>query len=222
MKWFSLRRTLCIAMIAAALSPAAMAQQTAPAPTAPPVILVVDVQLIMRESKAAKGIAQNIEQQRQVYTKEISKTEADLRAARDELERQRTILSPEAFNAKGREFQQKVDELGRNSQSKKQTLEYSHNLAMKQVLDNMLAVVSDIAVERKATVILPKDAVLLVDKGLDVTAETLQRVDQRLPTVAVNIVAPPQPGQAPAPAQASAPSGSSGKAKSGSAAKKKE
>jgi hypothetical protein len=73
---------------------------------------------------------------------------------------------------------------------------------MKQVLDNMLSVVSEIAVERKATLVLPKDAVLLVDKSLDVSQETLQKVDQKLPTVPVKIVAPPAPGHNPAQAAA--------------------
>jgi outer membrane protein len=221
MVMISMRQTaFAVALCAALLAGRASAQQAAPAPLTPPTILVIDVGGIMRESKGGRAIGQQIEAQRQVYTKEISKTEADLRAARDELERQRSILSADAFNQKGREFQQRVDELGRNSQTKRQTLEYSYNLATKQVMDVIIGVVSDIATERKATLVLPKDAVILVDKSLDVTAETLQRVDQKLPTVQVNIVAPPaQPAQAAAPAGAT-PTASTAKAKSSS--KKKE
>jgi outer membrane protein len=219
MHW--LKSLTVAAGLAAVVLPASAIAQQAPAPAAAgapiatPAILVVDVQYIMRESKAAKTIAQQIEQQRQIYTKEISKTETELRAAHDELERQRTILSADAYNQKNRDFQQKVDEYGRNSQQKKQTLEYSHNVAMKQVIDNMIAVVSDIAQERRANLVLPKDAVLLVDKSLDVTAETLQRIDQKLPTVAVNIVSPPQqPTQASATGAAPAAAPSTTKAKS--------
>jgi outer membrane protein len=226
MTMISMRQTGFAAVLGGALlSGSALAQQAAPAPPLlPPTILVVDVGVIMRESKAGRAIGQQIEAQRQIYTKEISKTEADLRAARDELERQRAILSADAFNQKGREFQQRVDELGRNSQTKRQTLEYSYNLATKQVSDVIIGVVTDIATDRKATLVLPKDAVILVDKSLDVTAETLQRVDQKLPSVQVNIVAPPQqPGQAAAPAATTpAASASTAKAKSTGSSKKKE
>src|SRR5689334_14741594 len=152
MKVWSLRRFALAGSLCALLAPATvLAQQPAAAAASPgvPVILVVDVQMIRRDSKAAKGIAQQAEQQRQAYTKEISKTEADLRAAHDELERQRSILSPEAYGQKMRDFQQRVDELGRSSQTKRQTLEYSFNLAMRHVDENMIAVVSDIAIERK-------------------------------------------------------------------------
>jgi Skp family chaperone for outer membrane proteins len=162
----------------------AMAQTVAPMAIGS--LLVVDVQYLLRESKAAKSIRQQIEQQSSTYNKDLSKQEGDLRAAREELERQRTILSEQAFAGRVQEFQQKVSELRENASAKSQVLQRGGSAATKQVLDVILQVVSDIATERKAMLVLAKNEVVLVDKSLDITDDTLKRLDQRLPSVAAN------------------------------------
>ena len=70
----------------------------APAPPAPAppasaatspnlTVLVVDVQALLQNSKAAKMVRGQIEQKRNEYTKEISHQEETLRAERDSLQR---------------------------------------------------------------------------------------------------------------------------------------
>ena len=122
----------------------AVAQQAPPAPAAPPepspsaplpspqnlTVMVVDVQALLQNSKAAKMVRSQIEQKRGEYTKEISHQEELLRAERDALQRQQASLSPESLNQKGREFQQKVNELERNVQGKRQALEKSNGDAL--------------------------------------------------------------------------------------------
>src|SRR5216684_2931418 len=95
---------------------AAQAQQTPPAPAATPAaapslnILVVDVQALLQNSKSAKMVRQQIEQKRTEYQKEMSAQEGVLRQEHDTLQRQQGSLSAEAFNQKGRDFQQKLNE----------------------------------------------------------------------------------------------------------------
>jgi Skp family chaperone for outer membrane proteins len=107
---------------------------TEPAPPAPSpaaqslTVMVVDYQALLQNSKAAKMVRSQIEQKRGEYTKEISHQEEGLRAERDALQRQQASLSPEALNQKGRDFQQKVNELEKNVQGKRQALEKSNVL----------------------------------------------------------------------------------------------
>src|SRR5665213_3536268 len=98
----------------------AQAQQPAPAQPTPPAapatgspqltIVVVDVQKLLQESKAAKMVRQQIEAKRAEYAKEISHQEDTLRQERDTLQRQQASLSAEQLHAKGRDFQDKVHE----------------------------------------------------------------------------------------------------------------
>ena len=123
-----------------------------PAPSAPSVaapmpltVLVVDVQALLQNSKAAKMVRDQIEQKRNEYTKEISHQEETLRGERDAIQRQQASLSADALNQKGHEFQQKVNDLERNVQGKRQALEKSNGEALSKIQEEMLKIIADIA-----------------------------------------------------------------------------
>jgi len=162
----------------------AVAQQAPPAPAAPPepspsaplpspqnlTVMVVDVQALLQNSKAAKMVRSQIEQKRGEYTKEISHQEELLRAERDALQRQQASLSPESLNQKGREFQQKVNELERNVQGKRQALEKSNGDALQKIQEEMLKIIADIAKQRKANLVFQRSDLVLFDQMFDVTS----------------------------------------------------
>jgi Skp family chaperone for outer membrane proteins len=180
----------------------------APAPAASPGlnILVVDVQSLLLNSKSAKMVRQQIEQKRAEYAKEISHQEEVLRQERDTLQRQQASLSAEALNQKGREFQQKVNELDKSVQGKRQALERSNAEALQKIQAVMLKIITDISKTRKANLVFQRSELVLFDQGFDVTDEVLQKLDEQLPTLTVNFVAPVA-SNAPAgtPAQPAAP-----------------
>jgi outer membrane protein len=200
----------------------AVAQQVppAPAPPAPPApappapapaspaatppnltVMVVDVQALLQNSKAAKMVRGQIEQKRNEYTKEISHQEETLRAERDSLQRQQASLTPDALNQKGREFQQKVNDLERSVQGKRQALEKSNGEALSKIQEEMLKIIADIAKQRKANLVFQRADLVLFDQAFDVTDEVLQKLDEQMPALTVNFVAPTPP---PAPSAAAA------------------
>jgi len=199
-------------------SPPAPPAPTPPvsAPPAPSVaapmpltVLVVDVQALLQNSKAAKMVRDQIEQKRSEYTKEISHQEETLRAERDAIQRQQASLSADALNQKGHEFQQKVNDLERNVQGKRQALEKSNGEALSKIQEEMLKIIADIAKQRKANLVLQRADIVLFDQSFDVTDEVLQKLDEQMPTLTVNFVAPtpppPSPTAAATPPAATAP-----------------
>src|ERR1700739_5022694 len=175
----------------------------APLPTAQNLtVMVVDVQALLQNSKAAKMVRGQIEQKRGEYTKEISHQEESLRAERDALQRQQASLSPEALNQKGRDFQQKVNDLERNVQGKRQALEKSNGDALSKIQEEMLKIIADIAKQRKANLVFQRTDLVLFDQGFDITDEVLQKLDEQMPALTVNFVAPvPPPSASATPAQ---------------------
>jgi len=172
----------------------------APLPTAQNLtIMVVDVQALLQNSKAAKMVRSQIEQKRGEYTKEISHQEEVLRAERDALQRQQASLSPESLNQKGRDFQQKVNDLERNVQGKRQALEKSNGDAIQKIQEEMLKIIADIAKQRKANLVFQRTDLVLFDQAFDVTDEVLQRLDEQMPTLTVNFVAPVPPSASASP-----------------------
>lgn len=175
------------------LAQTAAAQQTAAAPAtglSGLTILVVDVQSLLQNSKAAKMVRQQIEQKRNEYAKDISHQEEELRKERDTLQRQQASLSAEAMSHKGREFQQKVNELDHSVQGKRQSLEKSNAEALEKIQESMLKIITEIAKDRKANLVFQRGDLVLFDQGFDVTDEVLQKLDEQLPTLTVTFVPP--------------------------------
>jgi outer membrane protein len=173
----------------------AAAAQQPPAAVAAPVqphltVLVVDVQALLQNSKVAKIVRSQIEQKRAEYTKEISHQEEVLRNERDSLQRRQSSMSPQVLNQKGREFQQKVNDLDRSVQAKRQALEKSNAEALTKIQQEMLKIIAGIAKERKANLVLQRSELVLFDKSFDVTEEVLHKLDEAMPTLTVNFVAP--------------------------------
>jgi len=171
--------SVCLALVPALA-------QTAAGPPPTPVIVMVDMQQLVYNSKAGKGIQGQMDKQRQTFSKEVSQQEDDLQKARAELERQRTTLAPDQFEAKGRQFQQRLQELDRSVQAKQKAWQAVYSEAMSKVEEGALQVVAEIAAEHQANMVIQKAAVIFGKDGFDITADAMQRLDQRLPAVAVN------------------------------------
>src|SRR5579883_3127200 len=165
----------------------AAAAEGAGAAVPAPAILIVDMQQILKEAKAAKAAQGVINQQYTAYSKEVAQQEDDLQKGRSELERQRTVLAPDAFNTRAKELQGRYDELSQIFQGKRQALQQSYNDATTKVENEALEVVVGIVKERKANLVLQKQAVLFEAEGLDITGEAVARLDQKLPSVPVTL-----------------------------------
>jgi outer membrane protein len=168
-------------------------QPPPPAPATPPTnmaVMVVDVQSLLQNSKAAKMVRDQIEGKRAEYAKEISRQEEALRAERDALQKQQASLSPEQLNTKGREFQAKVNELDRDVQAKRQALERSNADALQKIQEAMVKIITEIAKDRKANLVFQRSELVLFDQGFDVTDQVLTKLDEQMPTLTVNFVAP--------------------------------
>jgi len=171
--------------------------QTPPAAPAEPVaipsslqVMVVDVQALLQNSKAAKMVRDQIEAKRAEYAKEISHQEETLRQERDNLQREQATLTADQMNVKGREFQAKVNELDRDVQAKRQALERSNADALQKIQEVMVKIITDIAKDRKANLVFQRSELVLFDQGFDVTDQVLQKLDEQMPTMTVTFVAP--------------------------------
>lgn len=198
-------RLFLAASIVASLMIAAMTARAQE--IAAPVIVIVDVQQILRDSSVAKNIQTQMDQRTERYTKEVSAQENELRRTQDELERQRTVLSPDAFNTKMRDFQQRYDALDHGVQATRQALQQAYNDAMTKVENTALQIIADLATERKANLVVTKAAVLFTAQGLDITQEVIKRLDAKLPMVPLAEAQDPNAGRPATEKPSAAPPG---------------
>lgn len=157
-------------------------------------VLIVDAQSVIRESQAVLSLRTGIEVRRQALQQELLTRQEALRTEEESLINRRDQMSPEAFAEERRRFQQRVATLQRDAQIRSSSLDRLYASGFTQVEKELQAVVEEIVDERGARLVLNRTAVISFDTSLDITAEALQRLNSRLPTVTL----PDNADQAPA------------------------
>jgi len=157
-------------------------------------ILVIDFQGVLRDSRAARRIQDQVAGLRTAYQEEFGAVEEELRRLEADLTEQRETLDANAFEARRREFEQRITEAQRAAQARRATLDRALDSAMGQVRSTLLDIVADIARDRRARLVITKGQVVLADRSIEISAEARSRLDERLPTVEVEMPAGAEPG----------------------------
>jgi len=178
----SLRLLATLALAAAVLtgtpSPPARAQNAPPM-----VIAIVDLQVILRDSKAAVGARAGLDKQAKAFQADLAKQEDALKSEGGQLEQARASMTADDFRKKSDAFQQKVTTARQSAAARRQQMQAVEQNAMNQVQTALNATVSDVAKTRNISLVLIKGAVLYNLPAFDITAEVLQKLDARLPSV---------------------------------------
>ena len=155
----------------------------------PPVLAIIDVQKVLRDSTAVSALSRKIEEQKLLHQEELRKQEQALRDADQELARQRSILSPEAYARKRSELEKRVATLQREARNRKRGLDKIFTQGMIKVQAELANVAKEIAEERGLDLILSKATVVLVKAKFELTREAVRRLNERLPDLPAT---PPQ------------------------------
>lgn len=177
----------------------ANAQQAAAGANIAVKVAVVDMDAIQQKAKAVKSIRDQIAKYHGTLQTQIQSEEQSLRTAEQELARQRTILSAEAFNVERQKLGQRVQSFGRKVDFLKRELIRIENQSMVEVQNALQKVVTTAANEFKYTLVLRKDQTML-SEAHDVTPMVIERLDKALPSVKVPAPSPEPPADAPAAA----------------------
>lgn len=168
-------------------------QQTTPSGSKLPApsIAIVDVQYMFRNSAATHSIRDQLDKQTTTYQQEFQKRDADLRGAEQALQQQRASMTTDAFNEKRMTLETQSTDLQHEFESRKRQIDDVLNSAQNQVLSAAGEIIEQIRQERGLNLVLRREAAIALTPELDLTAEVLQRLDKKLPRVAVSLPAAP-------------------------------
>ncbi len=147
---------------------------------------VVDIEKIMRETDAAKGIFKELEGKRKEYQTQISKEEDTLRSAEKEIIKQRDTLSKEDFEKKRIDFEGKVSKGQQMVQQHKQTLDHAFSASMAKLRTEATKIVAEVAKEKGFSAVLTEEAVMLSVPEMDMTDEVVKRMNAKVKKIAVD------------------------------------
>ncbi len=153
-------------------------------------IAVVNIQGVVKESTAAKSINEQMESKQKTYQADFSKREETLHKEEQELKKQKSVLAQQAFAEKAKAFESKVTELQKDVQNKKAMLDSAYARALSEIQKNVTDIITDMSKEKGFVVAIPTSQLLYAESSLDITADVLKKLNERLPKVEVKFTAP--------------------------------
>jgi outer membrane protein len=192
---------LAASLPSAALSANAPAQPHPAAAAMPqPRILVIDRQAILRFSKVGQDIVRQVNSYTQSAEGQFKAEQEGLQKEGQALQTQAAILAPDIRNQKIRAFQAKEAAFRQKVETRQNQIQGGVQVARQQVEQALGPIVQGIMLERQANILLDRSMVVLSTVGdIDVTRTAIQRLDQKLPAVKVQLVSLPPGALAGAP-----------------------
>jgi len=173
--------------------------QSAPPPTK---LVVIDKIAIMQGSKVGQDVARQV----QAIAKQA---QTDLTAqGRAIQEEERTaiqptaILAPEAKAKRMAGSEAKKRALQASAQKKDEQIKAGFFQARQQMEQALGPILQEVVKEQGANIVVDKQAVVFATaNSFDITQKVIDRLDQKLPTIKVDLNAPPPPTQPQPPRQ---------------------
>ena len=196
-----------IAVVASMTGPAAMApvlaQQKPPAqsnkPTPSLKLAVVDVGRVTQTTAMTRDIARQIDTRRKQLKAEIQAGEEELRNADQELQRQRVLLAPAAFEEERKKFENRVREMQTKVQQSNEVLGQLREAGERDFQVQMAKALVQIANEQGYNLILRKHNVVMLNaEAFDVTESVIKIIDKAVPSYKIpepKPTAPPATGK---------------------------
>ncbi|MEO3430064.1 OmpH family outer membrane protein [Pelagibius sp. CAU 1746] len=154
-----------------------------------PLVGIIDIQAVLRESVAVQSLSQKIEAMREATQADMQSREQALRAADIDLAQRRASLSPSAYAEERSKLEDEGVALQREAQEQRRQLDQIFSRGMSQVQQVLVQISQDIARENNLDLVLAKTTVILVRPEFDFTQEALKRLNSRLSDVALPDVA---------------------------------
>jgi Skp family chaperone for outer membrane proteins len=150
-------------------------------------IAIVDLNLILSDSKAAKNATKQFEVIQKKTEDEIIASDKKMLEERNKLIEQQSIIAPEAFELKAKDYENKLQNYQVEKQNKLRKLEGVLQKARNQILENVKPILEELSKELGVTVILEKNSVLLSATNMDITDNVIKKLNKELPKIKVSL-----------------------------------
>lgn len=158
------------------------------------VIAVVNVQKVMSESTAVKGVREQLENKYKSFQAEINKKKEPLQKEGQELVKKQGVLAKDAYKEKAKALDKKMTEVQQEAESKKAMLNNASAKSSEEIQKTVAGIVSDIAKDKGYLLVVstetPTSQVLYADSKIDISDEVVKRLNDKLPKLDAKFEAP--------------------------------
>jgi outer membrane protein len=146
-------------------------------------IAIVNGEKLKMETKAGKSIAQQMFEQQNKFQEKISKIEKEFEAKKQALDKQRSVLSKEAFAKKEAEFNNKIIEARNDLKKENGNIEQMQQTASIEFDTIAFEVIKTIVKENKYLQVLPAGYTIYFDPRTDITSQVIAGIDKKIDTI---------------------------------------
>ena len=150
-------------------------------------IAIVNLQYIEQNALAAKAVRDQLTAVRNDFRTELAAQEQALNEQRRKLESERTLIAAELFRERRQAVEQDIADFQRLVQSRNHALDQALQDVMGQFRGRLAQVISDVAVNRGANLVLRHAQTVMASGELDITEDVLKSIDAALPSLAVTV-----------------------------------
>ena len=147
---------------------------------------VIDLNKILSDADAAVTAAEQIEEIAIEIENEIKLSDEEIIKEQNLLIESQSIMAPEAFESKRKEYENKVQKYNNERQSKLMKIDELIALSRNEILNAIKPILEEISNEKGITVILEKSSIMLNAEKMDITSEVLKKLNKSLPTIKVS------------------------------------
>ena len=144
---------------------------------------IIDVQKVLRMSLAAQKMRPQLEKMKNSFRNKIDTSKDELRKTKKKLETERSILSPEAYAGKRKDFQRQVTVIQRRVHTLNRALDRALANAMGKIHKSIRKITLELAREKSLKFVVPKRMFIYFDPKLDITSEVMSRLNKEMPNV---------------------------------------
>ena len=165
--------------------------QNRPAQAGPVKVLVIDRQALLRVSKVGQDIARQVQDLKKSAETELKGEGEALQREKVALEQNDAIYAADVRAQKRKAFESKAIAFQQKLRMRTMQIQYGVMLAQRQVSNVAGPVVEGIMKEQGANLMIDRQAVVIGAPGLDVTQLAIDRLNQKLPAVKIQLATPP-------------------------------
>ena len=150
-------------------------------------IAVLDLNKVLIDAKAAKNAAEEIDIIAKDVEDKLGISDEEMIKEQNKLIEAQSIMAPEAFELKRKEYEEKVQNYNIERQKKLLSVERLIEESRNKILDNLKPILEEVSESKGITVILEKGTVLLNAETMDITEEVIKSLNKKLPKIEVSL-----------------------------------
>lgn len=155
-----------------------------------PIILVINRAQLLNESAAGKNIATQANTLRETLAKELEEEFKSIQSEEEQLIAQQSLLAPEVLQERAQKLQLRRQEFQGTQQAKNQEYQASIAQATGEIGKVLEPILTEMITERSATILIDRAELIFATPEIDVTAEVMKRLNDKLTEVELKRITP--------------------------------